>query len=72
MMKAIMFENMRKFKVNLNDELWPQIKTGHRHVVAKVGWKWVYVKENPHITTKQWKKITRKTWDRISKEEIHA
>jgi len=63
---------MQKFKVNLNDELWPQIKTGHRNVVAKIGWKWVYVKQSPHVINKQWKKITRKTWDRISKEEIHA
>jgi len=46
----------------LMDELQPQIGSGHRWVEAKVGYKWVFVRER---TAGNRKRIKRQLWDSL-------
>ena len=58
---------METIRIYIGDELRPAINGGYRTVMARVGHKWVYVKEhcqrdNPK---KQFKRISRTLWDKL-------
>ena len=46
----------------LMDELQPQIGSGHRWVAAKIGYKWVFVRERADGNRKR---IKRQLWDTL-------
>mgnify|MGYP004453500615 FL=1 len=52
---------IRRYLV-LMDELQPQIGSGHRWVEAKIGYKWVFVRER---TDGNRKRIKRQLWDTL-------
>ena len=53
---------MTRHQFVLMDELQPQIGTGHRWVEAKIGYKWVFVRER---TDGNRKRIKRQLWDSL-------
>ena len=53
---------MTRHQLVLMDELQPQIGTGHRWVEAKIGYKWVFVRERADGNRKR---IKRQLWDTL-------
>ena len=53
---------MTRHLLVLMDELQPQIGSGHRWVEAKIGYKWVFVRER---TESNRKRIKRDLWDSL-------
>ena len=56
-----------KYRVYLEDEC-PTIGCGWRPVIAKIGYKWVHVRDP---NAQRGKKIKRETWDKLRKEARH-
>jgi len=54
-----------KFRVLCGDELRPGVGSGHRIVIAKVGRKWVFVKEAALAKRKRFTRVSRAVWDRL-------
>tara|TARA_R100001377_G_C3182985_1_gene107402 strand:+ start:235 stop:456 length:222 start_codon:yes stop_codon:yes gene_type:complete len=55
------------FNVHINDDLWPQVATGHRIVEAEIGYKWVRVREALAWATNR-KRVRRSVWDALKTE----
>jgi hypothetical protein len=53
---------MEVYHLVLADELQPQVGSGHRWVEAKVGYKWVFVRERTEANRKR---IKRQLWDTL-------
>ena len=53
---------MTRHHLVLMDELQPQIGSGHRRVEAKIGYKWVFVRERADGNRKR---IKRQLWDTL-------
>jgi hypothetical protein len=53
---------MTRHHLVLADELQPHIGSGHRWVEAKIGYKWVFVRER---TESNRKRIKRDLWDTL-------
>jgi hypothetical protein len=53
-----------KFRVYFEDEA-PTIGSGWRPVIAKIGYKWVHVRDP---NAQRGKKIKRDVWDKLRKE----
>jgi len=62
---------MQRYQLHLHDELYPHVKSGHRIVVARIGWKWVHLKEASAESYTRWKRIARKKWDQFKKEKLN-
>ena len=53
---------MEVYHLVLADELQPQVGSGHRWVEAKIGYKWVFVRERADGNRKR---IKRQLWDSL-------
>ena len=63
---------MKRFRLHLHDELYPYVKSGKRTVIAKIGWKWAHIQYKAATGRQSWKKIARKKWDALAKEQLNA
>ena len=61
--------NMQYFKIMLGDELWPGVSCGQRIVEAKIGHKWVRVREAVAWSTNR-KRVSRKIWDTLKAKPV--
>ena len=60
----------RIYEINyVDDSLWPAVGTGRRTVVAKVGHKWVWVRERGMEKYKNFKRVRRSVWDKLQVQE---
>ena len=58
---------LEKYRVYFEDEA-PTIGCGWRPVIARIGYKWVHVKDP---NAERGKKIPREVWDKLRKEKRH-